>query len=286
MSHEDNIIGRVTNNQNWGNYIIIKTIYGLYVVLAHLKKDSATVSVGSYVKVGQKLAEVGNSGYSQEPHIHMQVQYASEIGSVTAPFHLINYISNNKLHFHNTPLINEIVESTNVNQAINQALNFKIGEEMLFKMNNEITVKIICQLDEIDGRFYLSDGISKVYYGKIGNQFYFYDWQGKTGSPLYDLIISAPKIPLTYGAKLEYEDDLSFIASKNSLQYFSHFLKEIFGFKAKKNLFGKYITDKQGFTIEGVCNLKSQEIKTFIKLDPMLAISEFMVGERRYNRVS
>ena len=60
---EDNRIGTVNNAQNWGNYIIVKSNAGYYVVLAHLKKSSIAVKVGEYVLAGAKLARCGNSGY-------------------------------------------------------------------------------------------------------------------------------------------------------------------------------------------------------------------------------
>ena len=47
---------------------------GRYVVLAHLRQDSVTVQVGDLVRLGQPLAAVGNSGHTNEPHLHLQVQ--------------------------------------------------------------------------------------------------------------------------------------------------------------------------------------------------------------------
>ena len=45
-----------------------------FVVLAHLQQGSATVRVGDEVQSGDPLAAVGNSGHTNEPHLHMQVQ--------------------------------------------------------------------------------------------------------------------------------------------------------------------------------------------------------------------
>ena len=42
--------------------------------MAHLKHGSVTVRVGDVVRRGQPLAEVGNSGHTNEPHLHLQVQ--------------------------------------------------------------------------------------------------------------------------------------------------------------------------------------------------------------------
>ena len=47
---------------------------GRYVSLAHLEQGSVTVRVGDIVRQGQPLAAVGNSGHSNQPHLHLQVQ--------------------------------------------------------------------------------------------------------------------------------------------------------------------------------------------------------------------
>jgi hypothetical protein len=55
-----------------GNHIFIQA-GEYYVLLCHLKRDSIKVHIGESVKIGQLLAEVGNSGASIQPHLHVQV---------------------------------------------------------------------------------------------------------------------------------------------------------------------------------------------------------------------
>ena len=57
-----------------GNYIILKHNHGEYSTICHLEKDTFEVSLGEVVKEGQLLGKVGNSGNTQGPHIHFQVQ--------------------------------------------------------------------------------------------------------------------------------------------------------------------------------------------------------------------
>lgn len=57
-----------------GNYILIKHNYNEYSMICHILKDSFKVDVGDYVKEGQVLAQVGNSGNTMGPHIHFQIQ--------------------------------------------------------------------------------------------------------------------------------------------------------------------------------------------------------------------
>lgn len=57
-----------------GNTIVLDIGGGRYVLLAHLQHRSALVLPGNRVRDGQALARVGNSGNSDEPHLHIQVQ--------------------------------------------------------------------------------------------------------------------------------------------------------------------------------------------------------------------
>ena len=57
-----------------GNFIIIKHKYNECSMIAHIKKDSFKVKVGDIVKEGQVIASVGNSGNTNGPHIHFQIQ--------------------------------------------------------------------------------------------------------------------------------------------------------------------------------------------------------------------
>lgn len=58
-----------------GNYIFIKVKEtGAYMILAHLQKGSVQVNQGDAVKAGVVIAEVGNSGTTSEPHLHIQYQ--------------------------------------------------------------------------------------------------------------------------------------------------------------------------------------------------------------------
>lgn len=57
-----------------GNYLIIALPQGdTFVALVHLRAGSIRVAVGEEVKMGQVVAECGNSGNSTQPHVHVQV---------------------------------------------------------------------------------------------------------------------------------------------------------------------------------------------------------------------
>ena len=56
-----------------GNYVAIDC-NGFFVILAHLRQGSVTVSEGERVAVGTRLGAMGNSGNSSEPHLHVHAQ--------------------------------------------------------------------------------------------------------------------------------------------------------------------------------------------------------------------
>lgn len=67
----DNIPTNVDREHPAGNHIVIECD-SIKVMLAHLKEGSLKVSQGDNIKEGQPVGEVGNSGYTDEPHLHIQ----------------------------------------------------------------------------------------------------------------------------------------------------------------------------------------------------------------------
>lgn len=55
------------------NYIEIVHEHGEISEYEHILKGSAKVQVGDMVAVGQTIAEVGNTGWSEYPHLHFMV---------------------------------------------------------------------------------------------------------------------------------------------------------------------------------------------------------------------
>lgn len=80
----DGIIEKVVNNiddnvpfagnypYNTGNTVVIKKD-NYYLLLGHLKKDSIKVKVGEIVQRNDLLGLAGNSGWTERPHLHMQL---------------------------------------------------------------------------------------------------------------------------------------------------------------------------------------------------------------------
>lgn len=56
-----------------GNHVTIDMGHGLFVFYAHLKKGSVRVARGDHVKAGEVIGELGNSGNTSAPHLHIHV---------------------------------------------------------------------------------------------------------------------------------------------------------------------------------------------------------------------
>ncbi len=68
------------------NFIKILHKDGTYAVYAHILQGTSTVKPGDNVKVGDKLALSGSSGYSTGPHLHFVIQKNVGMKTVSVPF--------------------------------------------------------------------------------------------------------------------------------------------------------------------------------------------------------
>lgn len=89
---KDNPPGTLNEAENWGNYVIIEHADGEFTEISHFKEQGIVVKVGDQVRQGQVLGLCGNSGYSAQPHLHIQRQKGSFIGAETMPLRFINVV--------------------------------------------------------------------------------------------------------------------------------------------------------------------------------------------------
>lgn len=61
----------ITINTVDGNHVILDIGGGVYVFYAHLKRGSVNVKAGDSVRQGEVLGELGNSGNTSAPHLHI-----------------------------------------------------------------------------------------------------------------------------------------------------------------------------------------------------------------------
>lgn len=74
-----------------GNHVVIE-VDGGYVLLAHLRNGSVPVEPGQPVEPGTVVGEVGNSGNTVAPHLHVQVMTAaSPLEAEILPWRLASF---------------------------------------------------------------------------------------------------------------------------------------------------------------------------------------------------
>ena len=282
-SVKDNPIGQVENQSNWGNYVLVRSYYGFYALVAHLKKDSVCVKVGDYISTGTKIGLCGNSGYSQEPHIHLQVQYSSDIGAHTQPFHLLNYIQEGELQFHAIPQAGQTISPLLYSLALDRILTFRVGEVWRFHSNSG-EKEISIHLDEWKGELFLADGDSTLRFSRVGAQFYFYGFEGNGKSTLAQLFLAAPRIPISYDNNVVFKDFLPAKITGNFFQIFSTAIRWILQPKHNELPKSSYFFNGKDLEITGDVNVRGSTIKTHLKIDPLFGIISFQVGKRVFKR--
>lgn len=81
-SFPDMTIPQIDQVNRSGNYVMLRCGEA-DIALAHFRPRSLSVQTGKEVKAGDRIAEVGNSGASDEPHLHI---HAQRPGSSAAAF--------------------------------------------------------------------------------------------------------------------------------------------------------------------------------------------------------
>jgi Peptidase family M23 len=75
---EDNAAFGADRPYGVGNHVVIRTDGDAYVVLGHVRCGSVTVAVGDGVRTRQVIGRVGNSGWTERPHLHMQAMRSAD----------------------------------------------------------------------------------------------------------------------------------------------------------------------------------------------------------------
>lgn len=61
-----------------GNHVVIQKGDDEYVVLGHMRQGTVLVKAGDEVATGQGIGRVGNSGWTERPHLHMQAMRSAD----------------------------------------------------------------------------------------------------------------------------------------------------------------------------------------------------------------
>ena len=275
----DNAIGEVDRVNNWGNYIIIKSDFGFFVEISHLMQYSVSVNVGDYLQSGSIIAKCGNSGYSPEPHIHIQVQEFGVIGSYTKEFEFIEYMRENELLLYQVPLKKQEVEAVINDRSISSRFIYILDDLFKYEVLKDRVkideVEFIVKMNEL-GEFYLEDvSKNKLFFYNDTKQFYFYNYIG-IESHLKWLFIVSPRIPFVSSKAISFVDYLPVYLLKSRtetimIELLATFQKELYKMKVEysfeinsiKSKFGlaKFEPQHKGHTNIKYNNIELRRIK-------------------------
>ncbi len=234
---EENDIGDVNTDYNWGNTIIMNHLNGLFSQISHVKKDSFNVFIGQYVTKGTYLATCGNSGRSPEPHIHFQLQILPTIGAKTLEYPIAYFIersgSEKSLHISEVPKENTFISNVQVNELLILAFSLLPGRTLQFsKENSGELINWEVFTDSLNRTYiYCSQSGSYAYFVNDGVMFYFTDFEGDRTSLLFHFYLAAYRQLLGYYDKLEVKDNVPLIHFNTKwIQFFQDFLAPFYLF--------------------------------------------------------
>jgi len=227
----DREIGNPDRQNSWGNYVVIRGTDGTFVEISHLMQNSLKYPIGSYVEEGQVIAKCGNSGYSPEPHIHIQVQSTGAVGAATLPFKFREIIKGKRLYYYQLPKVGEEVTAPIRHPGLGLLLNFILDdlfEYTLYRNGEKVGNYSFWVEMEQKGEFYFTDGKNRLYFYLTPTLFYFYRYEGRE-SYLKLLFKTAPKIPIFTG-QIKFEDYLPLNVRFNRFIWIMEFITS-FSFK-------------------------------------------------------
>ncbi len=207
----DRPIGQTDGAQNWGNAVVIQAYGGFCVEISHFAADSIRVAEGQEVAHGAILGLCGNSGYSPQPHIHIQVQATDQIGAATLPFSFAAYIVARQYFANDLPGEYTVVEAAWPNQSLDAATACHLDQQIEYEAKQGATLLGRLSLSvrmAPDGTFcFESNDGSRLYFGKHAGTYFAYRLEGDD-SWLRLLLVALPRLPLGYKEGLRWNDCL------------------------------------------------------------------------------
>ncbi len=209
---DDNDIGDVNLENNWGNTVVIKHSEYFYSKLSHIRKESFSIKVGDYVKKDQIIAHCGSSGRSPEPHLHFQLQATPYIGSKTLLYPIAYFLTRekdgHKFHSFDIPKEDAIVSNVQTSKLLTDAFGLIPGKTLYFEYDGQ-KIKWEIFANALNQTYiYCSQTKSTAYFVNNGTVFYFTDFYGKKGSLLNHFYYGAQKVLLGYYENVTLKDEL------------------------------------------------------------------------------
>ncbi|MFC1749064.1 urea transporter [Pseudomonadota bacterium] len=280
----DNIPGAVDKQNNWGNLIIIDTQAGWFVELSHFAQDSILVKEGDWVEAGVRLGLCGNSGYSPQPHLHIQVQSSAHIGAATLPFSFQGYLEQACFVANGLPAENAQVEPLFAERSLEYKTTFVLEQQLHYLatdeqgITSEITFKVCMNAAS---ETFLSSNCGKLFFNRDKHSLYFYRLEGN--DPWLALFFSAlPRLPLLYRTNMRWQDQLPVGAVLSGWR--RHLLNLVRAFDHRIGRLEYQAHWHREGIIHGQLSInsdKNSNQKIEVKLHPQLGFELIQLGERR-----
>ena len=204
----DNPVGTVRGGNNWGNLVVLHDARGFFVELSHFAPQSIRVKEGHWVEPGAILGLCGNSGFSPQPHIHLQVQETDGQQAATLPFSFASYSEGDHYHANSLPAEGAQVEPLFADRRLCDVASFVLDDLHEYEVRRDgrpvdrfaLHVKIA-----VDGTRYFDTGRGRLYFGQHDGTFYAYRVEGDDPH-LRLLFLALPRLPLAYKQRLAWSD--------------------------------------------------------------------------------
>jgi urea transporter len=278
----DNLPGETDTTNNWGNLVIITTDAGWSVELSHFSQNSIRVKEGDWIETGAQLGLCGNSGYSPQPHIHIQVQGSAQIGSPTLPFSFQGFIQEGQFFSNDLPKEKHTVQPLYLDRDLDFQMTFLLDSCYTFKAIQEgkadqwlnLTVAMMP-----GGETYFDSGHGKLFFNKDSHSFYFYRIEGD--DPWLAMLFTAlPRLPLVYHQSMHWKDSPPAAAISNGWHKQLINLLRAFYHNIGLATYTAQWTSKNIISgqIEG--RLLNQSLSTEVTLHPNSGFKRIVLGQR------
>ncbi len=206
----DNTPGTVDELSKWGNLVIIQNDEGFFVELSHFACRSIRVTVGERVEPGSLLGLCGASGYSPEPHIHVQVQATAIPGAASIPFGFNCMVQDGTFKSSDVPVKGSLIESVFPDGGMARVMNLLLGETLVFQVRksglDHGQVRFRVEMTE-NGTMALVSERGKMFYSCSGHGFLAIKVEGDDPW-LRVIFLALPRLPPAYRLGLTWQDSL------------------------------------------------------------------------------
>jgi urea transporter/murein DD-endopeptidase MepM/ murein hydrolase activator NlpD len=287
---DDNQIGKINQQQNWGNTIVIKHADNLFTKLSHLKKFSFKVKEGDYVRQGDIVASCGNSGRSPEPHLHFQVQTTPHVGSKTFAFPFAHYALNKvgklSVKEFSVPQETEIVYNTTSNDSLQQAFEFLPGYNLLVNAPGMEEGKWEVFTDAYNQSYiYCHHSKSFAYFKRNEKLFYFTSFDGDRNSLLYYFYLACYKIYLSTDPFVTATDKFPLQLAKNTLlKWLQDFVSPFFIF-SRLHYESLNVATSTDF-LDSTFSIQSKQVLQFLSVKKVTYQFEIIIKDNKISTFS